>query len=89
MGHWEAWGADPCVVQVLRCGYRIPFRTVPSLPHVPLPLPSYSPSSIRGIALSAAVVDLQEKGAVELSPSSPGYYSRLFVLNIPSITGNF
>ena len=66
-------------MEVLRFGYRIPFCVIPSLSQVLIPLPSYSPSSIRGMALSAAVADLQEKGAVELAPSSPGYYSRLFV----------
>ena len=67
-------------MEVLRFGYRIPFRVIPSLSQVPIPLPSYSPSSIRGIA----VADLQEKGAVEPAPSSPGCYSRLFVS--PKIT---
>ena len=38
-----------------------------------------------GIALAAAVVDLQEKGVVELAPSSLGYCSRLFVT--PKVTG--
>ena len=82
---WESWGVDPWVVQVLRFGYRIPFHSVPSLSHVLLPLPSYSPSSIRGVALAAVVVDLQEKKAIEPAPSSPGYYSRLFVT--PKFTG--
>ena len=49
-----------------------------------IPLPSYSRSSIRGVALAAAVVDLLEKGAVEPAPSSPGYYNRLFVT--PKVT---
>ena len=74
-------------MQVLRFGYCIPFRSVPLLSHVPLPLPNYSPSSIRGIASAAAVVNLQEKGAVELAPSSPGYCSRPFVT--PKVTGRW
>ena len=57
------------------------------LSQVPITLPSYSPSSIRGIALSTAVADLREKGAVEPAPSSPGYYSRLFVT--PKVTGGW
>ena len=76
---WESWGADPWVMEVLCCGYRIPFRVLPSLSTVPIPLPSYSPSSIRGIALNAAVIDLVAKGAVEPAPSTLGFYSRLFV----------
>ena len=58
-----------------------------SLSRVPIPLPSYSPSSIRGIALSNVVADLQEKGAIETAPSSSGYYSRLFVT--PKVTGGW
>ena len=50
-----------------------------------IPLPSYSPSSIRGIALSNEVADLQAQGAVEPAPLTPGYYSCLFVT--PKVTG--
>ena len=74
MNHWEvwaSWGADPWVVEVLRYGYRLRFRVLPSLSPVPLPPPSYSPNSIRGIALHAVVADLHEKGAVEPAPSGP------------------
>ena len=76
---WQSWGADAWVVQVLHFGYQVPFRSLPPLFHVPLPLSSYSPSSIRGLALSAAVADLLAKEAIELAPPSPGFYSRLFV----------
>ena len=74
-------------MEVLRFGYRIPFRVIPFLSRVPIPLPSYSPSSIRGMALSDVVADLQEKAAVELAPSSPSYYSCLFVT--PKVTGGW
>ena len=84
---WESWGADAWVVQVLRCGYRIPFRSRPPLSRVSLPLPSYSTTSLRGIALTAAVVDLQEKEAIEPASSSPGFYSPLFVT--PKVTGGW
>ena len=67
------------MVQVLREGYQIPFLTPPPLSSVPILLPSYSPSSIRGKALTLEVLALREKGAIELAPSSPGYYSRVFV----------
>ena len=82
--HWQVWsdkGADPCVVEVLRWGYRIPFHRVPALSEEPIPYPAYSPSSIRGKALEEEVLSLLEKGAIELAPlPSPGYYSRLFVV---------
>ena len=84
---WESWGADPWVVEVLRFSYRIPFRVIPSLSLVLIPLPSYSPNSVRGIALDAVVADLRVKGAVEPAPSGPGYYSRLFVT--PKVTGGW
>ena len=61
---WESWGADRWVVEVLRFGYRVPFLVTPHLSNVPIPLPSYSPSFIRGLALSAAVADLRAKGAI-------------------------
>ena len=34
---WESWGADAWVVQVLRYGYRVPFRSRPPLSSVPPP----------------------------------------------------
>ena len=51
----------------------------PVFSNVPIPLPSYSPSSIRGLALNAAVADLSAKGVLEPAPPSPGYYSCLFI----------
>ena len=84
---WESWAADVWVVQVLRFSYRIPFRSRPPLSPVPIPLPSYSPNSIRGLALSDAVCALVEKEAIEIAPPSPGFYSRLFVT--PKVTGGY
>ena len=84
---WESWGADRWVVEVLQFGYRVPFLAAPPHSNVPIPLPSYSPSSIRGLALTAAVADLREKGAIELAPPSSGYYSLLFVT--PKVTGDW
>ena len=44
-------------------------------------MPSYSPSSTKGVALREVTQDLIAKGAVELAPlPSPGFYSRLFVV---------
>ena len=82
---WESWGAALWVVEVLRFGYRVPFLVAPVLSNVPIPLPSYSPSSIQGLALNAAVADLSAKGAIGPAPPSPGYYSCLFVT--PKVTG--
>ena len=55
------------MVEVLRVGYCLPFLSTRPLSTAPIPMPSYSPTSI--------------KGAVELAPlPSPGFYSRLFVV---------
>ena len=70
---WESRGADAWVVQVLHYGNRVPFRSRPPLSPVPLSLPSYSPNSIRGLALSDAVSALVEKEAIEIAPPSPGF----------------
>ena len=76
---WESWGVDPWVIQVFRFRYQVPFRSRPPLSRVLLPLLSHSPMSIKGLALAAAVVVVQEKEAIEPAPPSLGYYSRLFV----------
>ena len=82
--HWQAWrdrGAEPWVVEVLRVGYCLPFLSTPPLSSAPLPMPSYSPTSIKGAALEEVTLALVAKGAVELAPlPSPGFYSRLFVV---------
>ena len=72
---WSDKGADPWVVEVLRWGYRIPFRRVPILSKELIPYPAYSPGSIRCKALEEEVRFLLEKGAIELAPlPSPGFY---------------
>ena len=68
-------------MEVLRFGYRLPFLSTPPLSDAPLPMPSYSPTSIKGAALEEVTLALVAKGAVELAPlPSPGFYSRLFVV---------
>ena len=67
-------------MEVLREGYRIPFRRAPTLSREPIPFPAYCPNSIRGKALEQEVASLLQKGAIELAPlPSRGFYSRLFV----------
>ena len=68
-------------MEVLRFGYCIPFLSPPPLSPALVPMPSYSPSSTRGVALREVTLGLIAKGAVELAPlPSPGFYSRLFVV---------
>ena len=84
---WESRGAEPWIVQVLREGYILPFLSHPPLSSTPIPLLSYSPSSVRGLVLAAAVKDLLSKGAIEPASPGPGFYSRLFVT--PKVTGGW
>ena len=47
--HWQAWrdrGPEPWVAVVLRFGYCLPFLGSPPLFNAPLPILSYSPTSI-------------------------------------------
>ena len=71
---------DAWAVEVLREGYRILFSRRPPLSDQPLPMPSYSPSSIRGKAMEQEFQDLLRKQAIEQAPQTPGFYSRLFVV---------
>ena len=43
-------------------------------------MPSYTPSSIRGKASENEFEDLLHKRAIEQAPQTPGFYSRLFVV---------
>ena len=53
----------------------------PSSSNVPIPMPSSSPTSIKGAAMEEVILGFIAKGAVELAPlPSPGFYSRLFVV---------
>ena len=56
------------------------FSRRPPLSDQPLPMPSYTPSSIRGKALEQEFQDLLHKQAIEQAPQTPGFYSRLFVV---------
>ena len=53
------------MVEVLRVGYCLPFLSPPPLSSAPLPMPSYSPTSIKGAALEEVTLGLVVKGAVE------------------------
>ena len=74
--------AEPWVVEVLKMGYLVPFSLPPPLSLVPISLPRYSPTSIKRNALRGEVSALVAKGAVELAPTSPVNYSRLFVVGL-------
>ena len=84
---WERIGAEQWVLDVLRVGYQIPFRSPPPQTHVPVHFPSYPALSERGLALAEEVLALRAKGAVEPASSTPGFYSRIFV--VPKASGGF
>ena len=66
---------------MLREGYRIPVLSPPLLSAELIPMPSYNPSSTKGVALEEVTLSLIAKCAVELAPlPSLGSYSRLFVV---------
>ena len=68
-------------MEVLKVGYQIPFLSLPPLSKDPIPISTYSPSSIKEKALEEAILSLIKRGAVELAPlPSPGFYSCVFVV---------
>ena len=81
---WEALGADPWVVSVLREGYNLEFSSSPRLSNEPLfHLNSKHPQ----VALE--IEAMIQKRALEpvVNPNTPGFYSRIFV--VPKKTGGF
>ena len=65
---------DSWVVEVLRVGYQIPFDRRPPLSECPLSL-----QSIRGVALHQEL-QFSKRGRSNQPPQSPGFYSRLFLV---------
>ena len=51
----------PWMVEVLREEYHIPFQELPPLFNVPVSVDSYSPASIRRVALSHEIDSLLKK----------------------------
>ena len=62
-------GADSWVVEVLRWGYRVPFRSVSPLSSEPIPFPAYTPVSIRGKALAQEVLSQAVSSRVAFASS--------------------
>lgn len=88
--HWKGWlniGAEKWILDLLREGYRIPFSAPPPLTSLPKDFRAYTPGSLKGQALHSEVQQLEEKGAIEKAPLTPGFYSPLFV--VPKASGGF
>jgi ribonuclease HI len=81
-------GADPYVVQLLKEGYKIPFKVSPPLTRNP-PINSLYQDPVKNSFLQQAVSDMLVKRAIEpvMDLETPGFYSRLFL--VPKKTGDW
>ena len=85
---WQTWldlGAGPKVVQILREGYTLPFRTRPRLARFPTVVSCYV-NPHRNSYLLEALHQLIDKNAVELvkHQTSLGFFNRLFLVPKPN-----
>ena len=85
--YWQYWlnlGAGPKVVQILKEGYTIPFRTHPKLTRSPTVISCYV-NPHRNLYLQETLRQLIDKNAVELvnNQQSLGFFNRLFLLPKP------
>ena len=85
---WQTWldlGAGPKVVQILREGYTLPFRTRPNLTRSPTVISCYV-NPHRNSYLLEALHQLMDKNAVELvhNQRSLGFFNRLFLVPKPN-----
>ena len=71
------------MVDVIRNGYVIPFLSRPPLSDTPVSLGGYKSGSPKEIALDLEVKSMLEKGALDVSPPGPGFYSLLFAVPKP------
>ena len=85
---WEKWselGAGPKVVQILREGYTLPFRTRPNLSRTPTVVSCYG-NPHRNLKLLEALHQLTAKNAIERvhKQTSLGFFNRLFLVPKPN-----
>ena len=85
---WQTWlglGASPAVVQILREGYTLPFRTRPNLTRFPTVVSCYV-NPHRNSYLLEALHQLMAKHAIELvrNQTSLGFFKRLFLVPKPN-----
>ena len=85
---WQTWldlGAGPKIVQILREGYTLPFRTRPNLTRSPTVISRYV-NSHRNSYLLEALHQLMDKNAVERvhNQTSLGFFNRLFLVPKPN-----
>ena len=85
---WEKWselGAGPKVIQILREGYTLPFRTRPNLSRTPTVVSCYG-NPHRNLKLLEALHQLTAKNAIERvhKQTSLGFFNRLFLVPKPN-----
>ena len=83
--NWLDLGAGPKVVQILKEGYTLPFRTRPNLARSPNIISCYG-TPHRHLYLLEALHQLMDKNAIELvhSQRSLGVFNRLFLVPKPN-----
>ena len=83
---WEAQGASPYIVNILKEGLKLEFVSKPPLSPTPIVMESYEGDAIRRLALKTALEDLITKGVLEevRNTKSPGFYGRLFIRPKPN-----
>ena len=76
---WEAICSDKWVLEVIRLGYKLNFHHPPPLTRTPL---WFSVSPVKSHFLQQAIDDMLHRGAIAVvrRPSSPGFYSRIFLV---------
>ena len=81
---WERQVAHTCHLDLLRLGYRLPFREHPKLSRIPCIISSYSDVDKNNV-LSTSIQNLLSKNAIEKvnREDSLGFYSRLFLVAKP------
>ena len=82
---WQAMGANPRVVSVLREGYILPFKQRPILSRSPLVQSGYT-NPVKNRFLKEALLNLMAKLVVEkvVVKSSLAFYNRLFLVPKPN-----
>ena len=81
----KSLGAGPKIVQILKEGYTLPFRTQPNLTRSPTVISCYA-NPHRNSCLLEALHQLMDKNAVELvhNQRSLGFFNRLFLVPKPN-----
>ena len=78
-GAWSEIGADPWVMRIVQCGYKIPFVTLP-----PLRLQGqetiYAQGVLKVVVSEPVSARAAEQGSDRANSPLPGFYSRLFLV---------